>query len=547
MSCWSFIGGRSMVRFPGLCFWFAFAVQLVAGAATPRWADVQTDLDTYATKAQADWQVPGFSMAIYEQGQVTYINKGVQDNRGTTPVTEDTVFCIMSCSKVITVLTVHRLAEEGRLSLEDKVVDFFPWFALSDPAETQKVKVKHLLAHCIGLPPFSGDTLWYLDDSVREIFKKLSTVPLKSPVGERYGYQNMFVGLAGLLVEKVTGQPLNDVVHKLIFEPLDMSSSSYGPLPSGFLAWMKKLFHKDPRYDEKRRAVGHVHLDGKIQPTQSAEQYVLQGTSGVNSSTRDYVKLLACLANGGVIQFGPHKGQRLIAEKTWKWISSAQVKIPHVRSTNVQFPVRRILDGSFYYGNGMFGMDYGTKEQSHRVLYHMGSGTGWRSSWSVVPELQLGMVVFSNLGSVNTSLFPEVVMFRTLDTLLDQEPFPWHDDFYRNHLHYQQSVNEHFEAYVLGAPLDSEDIVGHYEHSFYGPADISFSKGRLWLSLRKRKVALEHLGGAVYKFRSHDLIQHYGDDEEGTLVLRQSKKKHSIKGFTIGLLREGEGIFKKLS
>lgn len=414
-------------------------------------------------------------MAVYIDGHVHFVNRGVQDHRRSTPVTEATNFSIMSCSKVVTVLTVHRLAEMGKLSLEDKVVDTLPWFALSDPAETQKVRIKHLLAHCIGLEPFSGNTLRFLDFSAKEIFQKLATLPLKHPVGEHYAYQNMFVGLAGILVEKVTGEPLGEVVKRLIFEPLDMTESSVGTYPTGFWgrlwARVKGIFKRDPRKNFALRATGHMHLDGKIQPTLSKEQYILNGTSRVNSTTRDFVKLLACLANGGVIQHRLHKGQRLISEDTWRWISTAQIRIPSIRESNSQFPVQRIAEGSLYYGNGMFGWDHKLSSKNERILYHLGSGSGWRSCWGVVPGARLGLVVFSNLGSINTSMFPEVVAFKTPDLLFGLPNVNWHQNTFEVHMRYHQSLEELFESFVLSAPSSADQVIGTYQHPFYGTAN----------------------------------------------------------------------------
>lgn len=547
--------GETMLLFKKFCRRFVFSgvslflvLDVSAGEQTlPVQQAMEEIQERLNKKIRPDWMTPGVSIGIFYNGQLFFMNSGVQDAKNPTPVTENTIFTIMSCTKIVTVLTIHKLVEAGLLSLDDKVVDHLPWFALSDPQETQKVQVKHLLAHCMGLPPFSADTFWNLGCSQGEIFDALKKIEMKHKVGETYGYQNMFIAIAGVLIEKVTGKPLDTVVRQYIFDPLDMRSSSIGPHPSGFWYRIKSFFIKpDPRHDPKRLSKGHIHLNGHIEPVESDEPYIIKGSAGCNSCTADYVKLVACLANKGVIQFGPHKGERLISEATWEWISGPKSPVKSIRESNVQFPVKRIQKGSLYYGNGMFGMDYGVDKNWIHLLYHMGAGACWRSNWCAVPESNFGAVLFSNLGSVSTSMLPESTMFQMID-LVFQFPFwDWHQDIFQKYQQERKFLKTQYDSFILGSAPDFELLSGTFEHPLYGKATLKQNPvGELVLGFMGRQVPLQHIGGTLFSFCPHDLSNHFGDDDVGRLTFNRDNAGNYVS-FDLPILREGQGEFRNV-
>ncbi len=534
--------GRLRRSFGFICLGLAAGGDLLA-MDQRRVEDILPKVKQYLDQAKGEWKVPGVSIAIYDHGEVQYINAGVQSIAKKGSTTEETVFCVMSCTKIVTVLVIHRLAEEGKLGLEDRVIDWLPWFKLSDDEETKKVRVKHLLAHCIGLQSFSGDDFWHLGFSQPEIFERLSKLKMQHKVGEEYGYQNMFVAMAGEIIKKATGQLLSEVYQRYIFDPLDMTRSSLGRHPKGFWSWMKGLFKSDPRHDAKGMATGYSWRHGGPQPTECDDQYVLPATSGVNSSTADYIKLIACLVHHGVIQFGPYKGQRLISEDSWKWITSPQSHIRHVREDNSQFPVPRIEPGSFYYGNGVFGMKYGVEGSRINLLVHMGSGSGWRTLWGAVPDGDFGVVIFTNLGSINSNMLPEALLYKIIDLAFQFPPLDWQERTFRNQRMHRKFLTHQYDSTIVGPPVEAVSLVGRYTNDLYGNAAIILKDGQPVLVYRKRKVPLTLIGGTVYSFDAYDLNPHDGDDERGQLFFQLSSSGN-IKGLTIDGLRDGDPHFK---
>ena len=73
-------------------------------------------------------KTPGLAVAVVNGSDVDYKNWGYANIEEQTPVTENTVFSIGSCSKAFTALAIFLLQEEGKLSIEDSVTDYLPWW-----------------------------------------------------------------------------------------------------------------------------------------------------------------------------------------------------------------------------------------------------------------------------------------------------------------------------------------------------------------------------------------------------------------------------------
>ncbi|MDR3290394.1 MAG: beta-lactamase family protein [Rickettsiales bacterium] len=502
-------------------------------------------LKDYVKNVRKTWKSPGISVGIVFDGKTYFINEGVGDTETKNKITEDSIFCIMSLSKVVTTTILHQLADEGLISMEDPVTKYLPWFKLSTPENTE-AKVKHLVSHCIGLPKFSADTLWHLGFSKEEILKKLATIKTIDKPGKKYAYQNMFVGIAGILIETVLKKPLREIMEERIFKKMEMDSSSVGPHQTGLWEGICQFFKKQKKHDPKFIVSGYLNLGEKPEKIKIKNgAYTFEGTSGINSSTADFLKFLDCLLNKGIINNGTNKGQRLISEDAYNTMSSPQIRIHDIRNSNSHFPVSRMKKNSFYYGNGMFGFSYGKEDKKYiDVLMHEGSGSGWRALWYMVPKDKVGIVVLTNYGSINTSLLPETVIYHFLDMYCGFLDSDWNKKLHDSAMRTKKYFKERFDSYVLGPAPKLELLIGEYESSFYGKASVVQENGKLILKYRKRNIALSHVGGVVYSFDANDLTLRYGNDDYGTLHFKIKPKGKSY--FKINLLNEEDEKFKKL-
>ena len=157
--------GRCGARvFLALCLVVATATAVRADDHDAAWLD---GLDAWVEKAMRDWGVPGMGLAIVQGDEVVLARGyGVRSLDSGEAVDENTIFAIGSSSKAFTALAVTMLQEEGKLDLDDRVIEHLPAFRLHDPYATREMRVRDLLRHNSGLS--RGDLIWYGQDFDRQ-------------------------------------------------------------------------------------------------------------------------------------------------------------------------------------------------------------------------------------------------------------------------------------------------------------------------------------------------------------------------------------------
>ncbi|HLM02680.1 MAG TPA: serine hydrolase domain-containing protein, partial [Pyrinomonadaceae bacterium] len=183
------------------------------------------EIDAYAQKVQADWNVPGFAIAIVKDDKLVFAKGyGVRQLGKPDKVDENTQFAIASNSKAFTTASLAILVDEGKLKWDDKVSQYLPEFQMSDPYVTRELTVRDLVTHRSGLDTFSGDLLWYETTySADEILRRVRFLKPVSSFRSRYGYQNLMFTAAGRIVEKISGKSWSDFVRERILTPLGMT------------------------------------------------------------------------------------------------------------------------------------------------------------------------------------------------------------------------------------------------------------------------------------------------------------------------------------
>ena len=154
---------------------------------------------------------------------------GFRDTEDKLPMQEDSIFQLASITKPFTSVAIMLLIREGRLSLEDKIVKFFP-----ELTDYKDVTVRHLLTHTGGIPDVD-DSPWLTDlwqeekhippnSIVLRYLTESGEGPCFAP-GEEFGYSNTGYCLLAEIVEKVSGFPFEAFMKKYIFEPAGMKDT----------------------------------------------------------------------------------------------------------------------------------------------------------------------------------------------------------------------------------------------------------------------------------------------------------------------------------
>ena len=144
------------------------------------------EIDRLFTAFAAASRVPGIAYAVLIDGQIAHVGtSGVTDVVAKTPVTPDTVFRIASMTKSFTALSILKLRDEGKLSLEDPAERYVPELAgLAYPtADSPRITIRHLLSHAEGFPednPWGDRQLAATDDEMGQMMRRgipFSTAP----------------------------------------------------------------------------------------------------------------------------------------------------------------------------------------------------------------------------------------------------------------------------------------------------------------------------------------------------------------------------------
>jgi len=191
-------------------------------------------------------KVPGGALAVMKDSRLVYVNAyGFADREKQIPVKPDSLFRIASVSKPITAVTVMKLIEQGKLSLDTKA---FPLLNLQpavasfrDPEpRLRDITIRQLLQHTGGWdrdktfdPMFRSDEIAKATNSPRpasaeNIIRYMLSRPLDSNPGTKYAYSNFGYCVLGRVIEKVTGEPYEKFVREKTLAPIGITRMRIG-------------------------------------------------------------------------------------------------------------------------------------------------------------------------------------------------------------------------------------------------------------------------------------------------------------------------------
>ncbi len=169
----------------------------------------------------------GLALGMQLKGTVQIHTYGYADLENLVPVREDSVFRIGSLTKQFTAALVLKLAELGKLSIDDDITSFLPDY----PARNRRITLHHLLSHTSGIQTYSTiPEFWKRSredlspEAIADLFKD---EPLRFEPGERYEYNNSGYHLLGMIIEKVLSKPYSECLADQLFSPLDLRRICY--------------------------------------------------------------------------------------------------------------------------------------------------------------------------------------------------------------------------------------------------------------------------------------------------------------------------------
>jgi len=184
-------------------------------------------LGAVITAAMARLHVPGVAVGIFHEGECYTAGFGQTNINHPLPVDAATLFQIGSTTKTVTATIAMQLVEEGKVALDEPISTYLPELRLQDAAAQAGVTLRHLFTHTAGwLGDYFEDT-GRGADAVERYVAGMAELPQLTPLGEVWSYNNAGFGLAGRVIEVVTGQSYEAVVKERIFAPLEMTISCF--------------------------------------------------------------------------------------------------------------------------------------------------------------------------------------------------------------------------------------------------------------------------------------------------------------------------------
>jgi CubicO group peptidase (beta-lactamase class C family) len=192
-----------------------------AAAAVPFSAGEAARVDALVAEALKTTGVPSASVAVVRDGEIAFVKAYGTQSPAIPAARTDAIYPIASVSKQFTAAALLLLEDEGKLSLDDKVAKYIPGISGGN-----RITIRQLLSHTSGLQDY-----WPQDYSFaamekpvtpQQIVDRWAKKPLDFEPGTQWQYSNTGYVVAGMIAEKVSGEPLLSFLQRSIFRPLGM-------------------------------------------------------------------------------------------------------------------------------------------------------------------------------------------------------------------------------------------------------------------------------------------------------------------------------------
>ncbi len=350
---------------------FVFLLFFIVDQGTAQIINSQ-QIDSITELALKTFDVPGMAVAVIKDGKVVHARGyGVRSLKTMQKVDEHTVFGIASNSKAFTTAALGMLIDEGKLKWDDKVTDYIPEFKLYNPYVTDEFTIRDLVTHRSGLGLGAGDLMMFPDGSdftKKDIIHNLRYLKQVSGFRTKYDYDNNLYIVAGEVVARVSGISWEDFIENRIMKPLGMTASA---------ASLSRL------QDRSNAISPHAPVNGKVEPINIDWSETANAAGGIWSNLTDYSKWLIMQMENG--KYGDGLTKRLFSESVHDDMWTQQTIIPERTSA----PYYSHFAG---YGLGFFLRDV----KGYKHISHTGGLAGIVTQEIMIPELKLGIIVFTN-------------------------------------------------------------------------------------------------------------------------------------------------------
>lgn len=311
------------------------------------------------------YRIPSAAVGILHHGRVTGFATGVTDVRTGAPATVETVYQCGSMTKTWTALAFLRMADEGKVSLDEPVHTYLPAFRVADPSVSAALTPRHLLDHTNGIEESYGDA-GEDEDVYARMVAAIADAPQVFPLGHTHGY-SAALGYAILarIMEVTDRAPWHEILRRRVFEPLGQTATDCLPGAA----------------DAERAATGHILRSFDEGPIVSPIPYLPRafGPGGAVSSTvRDVLSMAHIfLADGRAPD-----GNRMLSPHMLREMTDSRVPVPDPYMFGPEWALGLVICD--WHGETVYATDGTTIGQNARLR--------------ILPGHDLAVVVLTNGG-----------------------------------------------------------------------------------------------------------------------------------------------------
>lgn len=441
---------------------------LILTAASALGQSAADTFDRYAEAARVEWNVPGMSIAIVQDGKVL-LSKGygIRELGKDARVDTETLFGCMSTTKAMTAVAMAMLVEEGKVAWDDKVVKYLPHFRVDDRYVTGDMRVRDLLTHNTGVG--NADFLWAWTPELTsdEVVRRMQYAKQEYPLRGGFVYQNIMYLVAGQVIEKASGMSWERFVTERIFGPLGMKNTFAN-------------FSLSMRYTNRSSA--HFEIDGKIRPIPEDIADPVGPAGSVWSTSDDIAKWVNFMLGNTTVN-----GKQLLKPETYRELLRPQVIIPPGGGF---YPTAALTKPHWTtYGLGWFQHDY----RGLMVNFHTGSLDGRTAIVGLIPDKKLGIYIFGNLDHAEVR---HALMYKAFDLFgFGDNSRDWSKEAKALYGGLKENAKKASDAEKAKRNPNTKpslalaDYVGKYADPFFGTMEVVLADGKLRLLITKELTA----------------------------------------------------------
>ncbi len=430
----------------------------------------QRELTRFVAQGMDLWNVPGMAVTVVSKEQILF-QQGfgkTSTARDSMVVDEHTLFAAASTTKAMVVAGLLMLQDEGKLSLSDPITQHLPELQFGDPVLNRDVTVADLLAHRTGLP--STDLWTFMQGmSLQEQLDRLRHVEPEASLRSRLIYQNTMYEIAGLLIERLSGERWDNFLMHRLWHPIGMRETygSRSQIPA-------VAIHVLPYHD-----VG----GDLIQADWDFSAELADAAGSVWTSLHDMGLWAQFLLRQGVTA----SGERLISEAGMRQMFEPQ----QLATVEDFYPTTELTRPHWRsYGLGWFQQDF----QGRMINYHTGSLSGLIALIGLDLDQDKAVVI---LGNRDHAEMRHAVLWSVMDQSPDAE-MDWNLQIYNLYDRQRKKTDEHWNEVRqqriananTGLPIAA--FAGRYSSKINGDVVVVYSDRRLLFRTALDTLELRH-------------------------------------------------------